>query len=147
MTNTTIADHGCRQRKWPPSAPHEALRPAPTHWMDGQHPPEHPNIILGGVEGVYGPQNTLMVWQYALLEQRNALRAIHTLNNPKIIPSCLGGYHPSIQCVDAVRKASCRALGGHFCWQRPWLWRLWCQLCFVLRLLNKWIGLTYALGP
>ncbi len=35
-TNTTIADHSRRRRKWPPSAPHEALRSAPTRRMDGR---------------------------------------------------------------------------------------------------------------
>ncbi len=25
---------------------------------------------------------------------------------------------------------------SHFCWRRPWLWRLWRQLCYVIRLLK-----------
>ncbi len=60
MTNTTIANYG---PKWPPSTPHEALRSMPMHKMDGQQPPEQADIILGGVNGVYGPQNTPMLWQ------------------------------------------------------------------------------------
>jgi hypothetical protein len=31
--------------------------------MDGQQPLEQAGIILGGVDGVYGPQNTTMLWQ------------------------------------------------------------------------------------
>jgi hypothetical protein len=34
--------------------------------MDGQQPPKHANIIFGAVEGVYGPQNTLMLWQFII---------------------------------------------------------------------------------
>ncbi len=34
-TNTTIANHGRHQQKWPPSTPHEALRFAPMHQMNG----------------------------------------------------------------------------------------------------------------
>jgi hypothetical protein len=56
-----------------------------------------------------------------LPKHQSVLRATHTLNNPKIISACLGVCHPSIQCVSAERKASCRALGGHLCRQRPWL--------------------------
>ncbi len=46
--------------------------------------------------------------------------AIHTLNNPKIIPACLGDCRPSIQHVGAERKSSCGALWGHLCWWQPW---------------------------
>ena len=63
LTNTTIANHGCRRQKWPPSASHEALRSTPMCQMDGQQPPKQANIILGAVEGVYGPQNTPILWQ------------------------------------------------------------------------------------
>ncbi len=31
--------------------------------MDGQQPPEQADIFFEAVEGVYGPQNTLMLWQ------------------------------------------------------------------------------------
>jgi hypothetical protein len=34
-TNTTIANDCRRRQKWPPSAPHEALRSAQLHQMDG----------------------------------------------------------------------------------------------------------------
>jgi hypothetical protein len=53
--------HGRCWQIWPPSAPHEGWHSAPMHPMDGRQPPEQANIILGGVEGVYGPQNTPML--------------------------------------------------------------------------------------
>ncbi len=56
MTNTTIAEHGRHWQKYPPSTPHEALRPVPTRQMDGQQPPEEADIIFGSVEGVHSPQ-------------------------------------------------------------------------------------------
>jgi hypothetical protein len=31
--------------------------------MDGQQPPKQAGINFGAVEGVYGPQNTPMLWQ------------------------------------------------------------------------------------
>ncbi len=73
----------------------------------------------------------------SLPEQRSALRAIHTLNCPQNTSAGLGGCYPSIWSLGAEHKASCGALGGHYCWRRPWLWWLWCQLCFVLRLLKN----------
>jgi hypothetical protein len=46
-----------------PLAPH--MRPCTwsTHQMDGQQPPKQAGIFFGGVEGMYGPQNTPMFWQ------------------------------------------------------------------------------------
>jgi hypothetical protein len=48
-TITTIADHGGRWRKWPPSPPHETFRSALTRRMDGRKPPEQADIIFGAV--------------------------------------------------------------------------------------------------
>ncbi len=56
-----------------------------------------------------------------LPHHRGVLRAIHALNNPKIIPACSGDCCPSIRHVGTERKASCGALGGHFRRRRPWL--------------------------
>jgi hypothetical protein len=54
-------------------------------------------------------------------QHRSVLRAIHTPSTaPKIISACSGGCRPSIQCFGVGQKASCGALGGHFCQQRPW---------------------------
>ncbi len=35
----------------------------PMHQMDGQQLPKQAGIIFEAVEGVYGPQNTPMLWQ------------------------------------------------------------------------------------
>jgi hypothetical protein len=40
-------NHGCRRRKCPPNAPHEAVRLVLMHQIDGQRPPEQSDIILG----------------------------------------------------------------------------------------------------
>jgi hypothetical protein len=69
-------------------------------------------------------------------EQRSALRAIHTLKPPKYYICYLGGCNLFIRSISAERKALCGVLGGHFCRRRPWLWRLWRQLCFVIWLLK-----------
>jgi hypothetical protein len=88
LTNTTITDHGHSWQKLHPSAPHEALCSNPMSWMDGRQPPEQAGIIIGAVEGVYGPQNTLA----SSPEQRSALKAIHTLNPPQNYIRKLGGF-------------------------------------------------------
>ncbi len=51
--------------------------------MDGWQPLEQADKILGAVEGVYGPQNTPMLWWWSLPEQRSALRVIQTLSPPQ----------------------------------------------------------------
>ncbi len=66
IISTTIADHDRRRRKWPPSAPHEALRSTPAQRMDRQNPPEQAEILFGAVKGVFGPQNTPMLWQFII---------------------------------------------------------------------------------
>jgi hypothetical protein len=66
ITNTTIANHDRRRRKRPSSAPHEALRSAPVQRMDRRHPPKQADILLGAVKGVYGPQNTPMLWRFII---------------------------------------------------------------------------------
>jgi hypothetical protein len=86
-TNTTIADHGRRQQKWPPSASHEALCSDPMHWMDGQQPPEQEDIIFGAVEGVYGPKNTPMLWQCIIAGTKERFEShTHSQPPPKIHP-------------------------------------------------------------
>jgi hypothetical protein len=34
--------------------------------IDGRQPPEQVDIFLGAVEGVYGPQNTPMLWHFII---------------------------------------------------------------------------------
>jgi hypothetical protein len=76
-----------RRQKWPPSAPHEALRSNPMRRMDGQQPPEQDDIIFGAVEGVYGPQNTSMLWQCIIAGTKERLEGhTHPQSSPKIHP-------------------------------------------------------------
>jgi hypothetical protein len=90
-TNTTIADHGLRQWKWPPSAPHEALRSAPMRRMDGQQPPKQANIIFGLFRVCMALKTLQCCGDTSSLEQRGTSRAIHTLNNPKKYTCLLEG--------------------------------------------------------
>ncbi len=134
ITNTTIANNDRRRRKWPPSAPHEALRSVPAQRMDRRHPPEQADILFGSVKGVYGPQNTPMLWQFIIA---GALWGPYTPLTPqKITSASSGGCKLFIQSIGVEHKASCGVLGGYFRWQQPWLWRLWRQLCYVIRLLQ-----------
>jgi hypothetical protein len=89
--NTTIADHGRRRWKWPPSAPHEALCSASMRWMDGWWPPGQADIIFEAVEGVYGPQNTPMLWQFIIARTKERFEG-HTHPQPpqKIHPQAQG---------------------------------------------------------
>jgi hypothetical protein len=36
--------------------------------MHGREPPEQADIPFGAVEGVYGPQNTPMLWRFIITE-------------------------------------------------------------------------------
>ncbi len=136
-TNTTIADHDRRRQKWPPSAPHEALRSAPAHCIDRRQPPEQADMIFGAVKDVYGPQNTPMMWRFIIAGIKERFKGhTHAQPPPKVTSTSLGGCNLFIQSIGAECKASCGALRGHFRRQWPWLWRLWCQLCFVIRLLK-----------
>jgi hypothetical protein len=117
---TTIADHGCRRQKWPPSTPQEALRSALTCQIDGGQPLEQAGIILGAVEGVYGPQNLPMLWRFIIAKTQERFEGhTHPQPPPKNTSACLGGYCPSIRGGGVERKASCGALGGYFCRRRP----------------------------
>ncbi len=69
-------------------------------------------------------------------EQRNALRAYTPSTTQTIASASSGGRNLFIRGVGIKRKASCGTLGGRFRRWRPWLWRLWCQLCFIIRLLK-----------
>ncbi len=80
-TNTTIADHDRHQWKWPPSAPHEALRSAPTRCMDRRQPPKQADVIFGAVKGVYGPKNTPMLWGFIIARTKERFEG-HTHPHP-----------------------------------------------------------------
>ncbi len=57
-------NHGCRQPKCPPSAPHEALLSTPTLQMDGWQPSKLADVFWGVVEGVFGPQSAPLFRQW-----------------------------------------------------------------------------------
>ncbi len=105
MTNTTLVDHGGRWWKWPPSAPHEALRSNLMHQMDGQQPPEQADIILGAVEGVYGPQNTPLLWQCIIAGTKERFEGhTHPQSPPKIHPQAQRVVpHPFNALVQSAR--------------------------------------------
>jgi hypothetical protein len=103
--------------------------------MDRWHPPEQADILFGAVMGVYGPQNTPMLWQFIIA---GALWGPYTPSTPppKITSASLGGWKLFIWSISVECKASCGALGGYFCRRWPWLWRLWRQLYYVIWLLK-----------
>jgi hypothetical protein len=69
-------------RNAPPSPPHEALHSAPAHLMNEQQPPKQAAIILGAVsKGVYGPQNTPMLWQFIIAGTKERFNG-HTHPHP-----------------------------------------------------------------
>ncbi len=128
--------------KYGPLVPH--IRPcAPRQckvWI-GNNPPNK-RIQFWGLLRVCMALKTLQCCgNSSLSEQRSTLRAIITLKPPKITSASLGGCNLFIQSIGVERKASCGVLEGHCCLRQPWLWRLWCQLCFVIRLLKSSINI------
>jgi hypothetical protein len=49
--------------------------------MDEQQPPKQADIIFGAVEGVYGPQNTPMLWQFIIAGTKECFES-HTHPQP-----------------------------------------------------------------
>ncbi len=130
-------DHLSHNQPWPTPAKMAPLRPTwglvpcavVIAWW-GKTPRAN-GYNFGGSEGVYGPQNTPMLWWCIIDGTWSALMAIHPLIPPKIITACSGGCRPSIWCVVAGLEASFGVLGDHFrrCW--PWLWRWLCVFCTI----------------
>ncbi len=83
-----------RQQKWPPSAPHEALRSAPTLRMDGWQPPKLVDIFWGGLRVCMALKVLLCSGDDESPQHWSVLRAIHTLNSPKNYIRLLGGLSP-----------------------------------------------------
>jgi hypothetical protein len=82
-----MADNDRRWLKWPPSAPHEALRSAPAQHMDRLQPPEQADIIFGAVKGVYGPQNTPTLWRFIIVGTKERFEShTHPQPPPKLHP-------------------------------------------------------------
>ncbi len=88
-------------------------------WMDN-YPPSLRMYFLGVLRVCMALKVLLCSGDDELPQHWSVLRAIHTLNSLKIISACSGGCCPSIQRVSAEPKASCGALGGHFCRWQPW---------------------------
>jgi hypothetical protein len=71
--------------------------------MDGRQPPEQADIVLGALEGVYGPQNTPMLWQCIIAGTKESFEG-HTHPQPpqKTHPQAWGVVtHPSKHCRGA----------------------------------------------
>jgi hypothetical protein len=104
-----------------PLAPH--IRPcAPRQhfkWMDN-NPPSLRMYFGGGLRVCMALKVLLCSSDDALPQHWSVLRAIHTFNSPKNYIRLLGGCQPFFQRFGTERKASCEALGGYFCRQRPW---------------------------
>jgi hypothetical protein len=63
----------------------------PTHCMDSRQHPKQVDIIIGLLRVCMALKTLQYCGNTSLLEQRGALRAIHTLNNPKNYTGLLGG--------------------------------------------------------
>ncbi len=87
----THNNHGRHRREWPPSAPHEALRSPPTHWMDGRQPSKLADVFWGGLRVCMPLKALLCSSNDALQQYWSVLRAVHTLNSPKNYIHLLGG--------------------------------------------------------
>jgi hypothetical protein len=76
-------NHCRRRRKWPPSAPHEALCSTPTLQMKCLQPSELAGVIFGGLRVCMTLKALLCSGDDELPQHWNILRAIHTLNSPQ----------------------------------------------------------------
>ncbi len=77
---------------------------------------------LGGGWGCVWPSKCSFVLVMMNCHNIGVFWGPHTpLTAPKITSACSGGCCLSIHCAGAERKASCGALGGHFCWWWSWL--------------------------
>jgi hypothetical protein len=105
--------------------------------MDRQQHTEQVAIIFGAVKKMCMALKTHDVVAIHHRPNKGALWRPYTPSTPpKITSASSGGCTLSIWSVGAECKASCGALGGNFHQRRPWLWRLWCQLCFVIKILK-----------
>jgi hypothetical protein len=104
-TITTIANQGCRRQKWHSSTPDDALRSMPMHRMNGQQPPKQGDIIFGAFEGVYGPQNTLMLWWFIIAGTKEHFGPYTPSTPPKIHLLAWGVVaHPFMATAQSARR-------------------------------------------
>jgi hypothetical protein len=68
--------------------------------MDGRQPPEQAAIIFEAVEGVYGPQNTPMLWRCIIAETKERFEGrTHPQPPQKTTFAISGGCLPSIRSI------------------------------------------------
>jgi hypothetical protein len=66
----------------------------PMRRIDGRQPPKQADILLGAVEGVYGPQNTPILWRFIISGTKERFEGhTHPQQPPKYIRK-LGGLSP-----------------------------------------------------
>ncbi len=104
-----------------PQAPH--MRPCTPRqrreWM-GDNPPSLRMYFMGGLR-VFMALKALLCSGNDASPQHGVFWGPYTPSTAaRITSTCLGGCRPSIRRGCAERKASCGALGGHFCQRRPW---------------------------
>ncbi len=88
-TNTTIANHGRHQRKWPPSAPHEAklaLRANALNWWKTTS--QGSGYSFGGCWWCVWPSNTPILWKCIIAGTKEPFEG-HT--HPQPPQNTLGG--------------------------------------------------------
>ena len=119
MTNSTTTDHG--QAEMTPLRPTWGLVPRTVVIARWGKIPQASGYNFGGNEGVYGPQNTPMLWRCIITGTWSALMAIHPLTPHKIIIACLGvAAHPYNALLRGLRphlvqKGAISAGVGHGC--------------------------------
>ena len=89
-----MVDHSRHRQKSSPSATHKALRPVPSSSIDGGRPPKQADTFFKGVEGVYGPQHTTMLWRWIVDKTKECIEG-HTLpQHPQNYNRLLRGLLP-----------------------------------------------------
>jgi hypothetical protein len=65
--------------------------------MDGRQPPEQADVIFEAAEGVYGPQNTPMLWQCIIAGTKDCFEGHTHPQPPQKLPLLSQGVvaHPS----------------------------------------------------
>jgi hypothetical protein len=88
--------------------------------IDEWHPPKLVDVFWGGLRVLWPSKHSFAP---EMMNHHNLGRVwgLYTPSTaPKIISANLEGYWPLIRGVSTEHKASCGALGGHFCRQQLW---------------------------
>ncbi len=86
--------HGRCRQKWPHIPPHEALRSAPMHQMNGQQPSKLADYFGGELRVCMALKALLCSGDDALPQHWSVSRAIHTLISPQNYIRLLGRLSP-----------------------------------------------------